>query len=93
MFAHQADLSTDGDFRQRIAACAATQPIGDLHPTAWADAQQWAIAAAPGFADAYAYACETGVERPGRDAAVITDEQLLAAVQHRLAELGKGAGG
>lgn len=83
-FFDQATLSTDGDFRQRIAACAATQDIGDTQPTAWADANQWWLAAAPGFAAAYASALAGGVERPGRDPAVITDEQILAAVQARV---------
>ena len=39
------------------------------------------MAASPGFADAYEYALNTDVERPGNDPAVITDGQILAAVQ------------
>ena len=78
----QSLLSKDGFFRERIAACVSSEPteIG-MHPTTWADQHQWQIAAAPGFADAYSYALETGVEDPGKDPAVIADEQLLAAVQ------------
>jgi hypothetical protein len=59
-------------------------PTSTLHPTAWADQNQWQIAAAPGFADQYQYALESGVPNPGDDPAVITDAQVLAAVQARL---------
>ena len=71
-----AALANDGDFRNRVAACAAEQQVqagadlGGLHPTAWADQHLWFLAAAPGFADA------------GQDG--VTDLQLLAAVQARL---------
>ena len=70
-----AALASDGDFRQRVAACAAEQEtqadadLGGLHPTAWADQHLWQIAAAPGFAD-----------NPD-----IRDQQILAAVQAELA--------
>ena len=81
----QSLLARDPDFRERIAACAATEEQSgadlDDHPTAFADREQWAIAAAPGFAAAYSYALETGVEHPGRDVSVISDAQLLSAVQ------------
>lgn len=87
-----AALAQDGQFRNRVAACAAEQQaqasadLGGIHPTGWADQHLWQIAASPGFADAYAYAIETGVQDPGASASVITDEQVLAAVQERLAE-------
>lgn len=86
-----AALANDGDFRQRVSACAAEQEAQaganlEIHPTAWADQNLWQLAAAPGFADAYQYALDTGIERPGFDPAVITDEQILAAVQAVLAE-------
>ena len=84
-YASQALLSSDGHFRSRIASCVAVEdPTSDLHPTAWADQNQWQIAAAPGFAEAYQYALDTGVPDPGNDPAVITDGQILAAVQLRL---------
>ena len=44
--------------------------LGGLHPTAWADQNLWQLAAAPGFADAEE----------------ISDADLLAAVQARLAD-------
>lgn len=85
----QSVLSNDADFGSRIAACVASEPNApkDKHPSVVAAQIQWDVAAAPGFAEAYTYAIETGVENPGRDASVITDAQLLSAVQASLAEL------
>lgn len=78
----QALLSNDTDFRDRIAAAAATEGITEeLHPLAWAAENQWTLAAAPGFADAYASAIAGGVPDPGRDPAVISDAMILSALQ------------
>jgi hypothetical protein len=82
----QAALSQDGDFRNRIAACAAVETDNDIQATAWADAHIWEIAAAPGFADAYASALAAEVPRPGADESVITDAMILSAVQAIVAE-------
>lgn len=81
MYSDIALLAQDTDFTQRVAACCQQEhlsPPGE-HPTATAARLQWGVAAQPGLADAYAYALATGVERPGWDATVITDPQLLAA--------------
>jgi hypothetical protein len=82
-YSDQALLSNDQDFLQRLAACGASEHEvpADVHPTLWASEQVWAVAAAPGFADAYASALASGVDRPGWDPAVISDEMLLSAVQ------------
>lgn len=79
----QAQLSRDGDFAQRIAAAAQLEieDLGDQHPMDWAAEHQWQVAAAPGFADAYASAVAGGVPNPGRDPSVISDAQILAAMQ------------
>jgi len=78
----QATLSRDGDFAQRLAACAAVElNLGDTAPLDWAFAHQWTVAASPGFADAYASAVAGGVERPGADPSVISDGEILSAVQ------------
>ena len=77
----QAALSRDADFLSRVAACAAIEVARPNSPTDWANTNIWWVAAAPGFADAYTYAVETDVERPGADPAVISDGQILAAVQ------------
>jgi hypothetical protein len=81
----QSLLARDPDFAMRIAACVSVEDRTVADPWAWATANQWAIAAAPGFADAYSSAIAGDVENPGRDPAVITDPQILAAVQAVLA--------
>jgi len=85
-----AALANDRDFRDRIAACYAQEqePVTNgIHPLTWTDQYQFNIAGAPGFGDAYASALAGGVERPGNDPAVITDGQILGAVQALIAEL------
>jgi hypothetical protein len=77
-------LAQDPDFVVRIAACYSTETAGNAeaeYPTAWAADHIWAIAGAPGFGDAYSSAVAGGVPNPGRDASVISDAQILAAVQ------------
>ena len=73
-------LARDPDFRERVAAAAASAGVVDPHPTRWADEHQWQIAAIGELAAAYAYAVETGVPVPGRDESVITDQQITDAV-------------
>ena len=80
-YSSQAQLSSDSDFIARIAACAAVEVPKTHQPTAWARDHVWWIAAAPGFAGAYESAVVGEVERPGNDPAVITDAQILGAVQ------------
>ena len=81
----QATLARDPDFLSRVAACAAVEnPDRTIQPTKWAEDHIWWMAAAPGFADAYEYAILNGNEAPGRDPAVITDGQILGAVQQIL---------
>lgn len=86
-YSDQALLSVDQDFMTRLAACAAVEiELGDEHPMVWSARNQWAVAASPGFADKYAYAIATGVNRPGNDPAVISDGDILSAVQALEAE-------
>jgi hypothetical protein len=84
----QADLADDGDLRRRVTACAALEGIPE--PEAWAYAHRWELSAQPGWDAAYEYAINAEVERPGADAAVISDQQILAAVQ-TLREVDHGA--
>ena len=72
-------LTFDGDFFARLEAAVASE--GAVDPPQWAEDHRWAVAAAPGFADKYASALAGGVEHPGRDQAVISDAELLSAVQ------------
>lgn len=81
-YAGQAALAQDQDFRDRLAACAATQGIQQADK--WAADNSWLLSATPGFADSYSYALEVGeIRRPGLDPGVITDTEILAAVQAR----------
>lgn len=88
-FSDQALLSEDVDFIRRVAACSAVEISDpDVIPLNFATRYSWRIAAAPGFADAYASALAGGVERPGNDQAVISDAEILAAVQALITSLG-----
>ena len=80
-------LSGDSDFLSRCAAAYATETLADdsTNPGQWANENGWDLAAQPGFGDAYASALAGGVENPGRDPGVITDPQILAAVQGMVA--------
>jgi hypothetical protein len=80
-YSSQAVLSRDSDFISRLSACAAVEVPDADDPQAWAADHVWHIAAAPGFADAYESAVVGGVERPGNDPSVISDAQILSAVQ------------
>jgi hypothetical protein len=83
-YSDQALLSVDQDFINRLAAAAAVEvddiPI-DMGAVGWSVRHVWYIAAAPGFADDYASAIAAGVPRPGNDQAVISDAELLTALQ------------
>lgn len=72
-------LANDADFLDRVTACAATQGIRQADK--WAEDSRWAMAAQPGFDESYAYAVAFENPSPGMDLSVITDEQILAAVQ------------
>lgn len=78
-------LTQDVDFYARSAACyaseTATTPGGADNPNGWVSEHIWDLASAPGFADQYASAIAGGVPNPGRDPAVISDGQILSAVQ------------
>lgn len=82
-FSDVALLALDQDFRMRIAACATQEGIemGEDQPPVWAMNHQWEFAGVPGFGDKYAYAIATGVVRPGNDPTVITDGDILSAMQ------------
>jgi len=72
-------LANDYDFTQRVTAAVATE--GEADPMQWVQTHYWQVAASPGFGDAYASALAANVERPGNDPSVISDAQILAAVQ------------
>lgn len=79
-YATIATIAQDRDIRLRCIACAATQPGVDL-PAPKVDNAIWRLAASPGWSESYESALASSVERPGWDAAVISDAMILAAVQ------------
>lgn len=72
-------LSADFDFISRTRACASTEGVAD--PVQWASDHQWQMAGTPGFGEKYASALAANVPRPGNDPSVISDGDILAAVQ------------
>jgi hypothetical protein len=78
-----AALAADADFALRTTAAYATETVGGEHddPAAWQADHAWDMAAQPGFGDAYASALASNNPRPGQDPAVISDPQILSAVQ------------
>jgi hypothetical protein len=77
-----AELSGDSQFINRVAACYAIETGGSAqNPQTWAMEHNWEMAAQPGFGDAYTYARANDNPNPGADPAVITDNQILSAVQ------------
>lgn len=77
-------MTTDYEFLGRSAASYATETLDDPKsedPNTWAQQHGWELASQPGFGDAYASARAAGNEHPGSDPAVVTDAQILSAVQ------------
>jgi hypothetical protein len=72
-------LSSDSDFLNRCTACASTESIPE--PKSWVIENQWNLASTPSFGDKYAYAIASEVPNPGRDESVISDGEILSAVQ------------
>jgi hypothetical protein len=72
-------LAADNDFISRTRACATIEGIAD--PMEWTNEYIWQMAATPSFGDKYQYALATGIENPGRQESVISDADILSAVQ------------
>lgn len=85
-YASQAQLSNDSDFLARTASAAAIEVPKLWQPLQWASDHIWWMAASPGFAAAYESALAGSVERPGNDPSVISDGQILSAIQALMAE-------
>lgn len=72
-------LATDQDFLSRCGMAAEAEPPPLNFD--WGVEHRYALASSPGFSDAYASALVAGVPDPGRDPSVISDAQILSAVQ------------
>ena len=74
-----AQIAEDDALRRRIVACAAQEGEGRYAPR-WAAEHAWELPAADWVA-AWASAKAGGMEEPGEDAGVVTDQMILSAVQ------------
>jgi hypothetical protein len=72
-------MTLDRELARRIVACAATEGVAE--PEAWVVAHKWELSAQPGWDAAYAYAIDSKNLHPGEDEGVITDANILTAVQ------------
>lgn len=86
-YATQSQLAKDQDFIARCNSAAAREiPAGSpTNPLAYVSEYIWNLAAAPGFDAAYESAIAGGIGRPGWESSVITDAQILSAMQALLA--------
>lgn len=78
-------MTNDPDLQGRVRSAVAQEyeygSIADPgDPSNWQWQNRYAVCVAPGWGQAYAYAIETGVENPGLDPAVITDDQIRSQV-------------
>lgn len=74
-----AEMAADDDLRQRLYGCLAT--LGWPNGLIWVDRWSWRIVAGnPGWANAWASAGASGIQRRGWDPGVITDDMILARV-------------
>jgi hypothetical protein len=72
-------MAADPDLYARCSACAAQENKPD--PRNWASENMLTLAASPGWWEAWASAVANEVDRPGKDAGVISDGMILSAVQ------------
>lgn len=75
-----ATITESPSLRRRLTAAAAQEHKTPPYES-WVAQNIWAIAASPGWADAWASAVAGGVTDPGANESVITDGMILAVVQ------------
>jgi hypothetical protein len=87
-----ATIANDPHMNERVRACATQQAHLGVRtiedPAAWTAANRYLWASSPTWGEKWDYAVEThpttpdeAPYQPGKDAAVITDEDILATVQ------------
>lgn len=77
--------ANDLAFLARLTACAAQE--GHPNPElATSQLLRWPVSSASDIEAAYEYAINTGVENPGGNSLVITDQQILSVAQPLLIE-------
>jgi len=75
-----ATITESGSMRSRVAACAAAEGV-DVDPIQWAFDHRYNWAASPGWGAKWDSAVASGVPDPGADPSVISDGDILSAVQ------------
>jgi hypothetical protein len=76
-----ADLAEDEGFKRRVMVAVVTNNI-DSNPEAWINENILKVASSEGFEDAYASAlAQEYLAQPGKNPAVISDDQIIAAVK------------
>lgn len=78
-FLSVAQMVADPALLSRITGCVALENERD--PELWTQRNKWAVAAQPGWADAWDYAVAMNKTDIGEDPAVITDGMILSGVQ------------
>ena len=91
-YATIASITESPSLFRRIKACAAEQKVMKPYQE-WVWDHLWDLAAAPGWAAKWASALASDNPDPGADESVITDGDLLAAVQSQKALDQAQAGG
>ena len=88
-YATQSLLANDLDFIARCNAAAAEEipPASPTNPLAYVQQFIWNLAASPGFDAAYDSALAAGIARPGWESSVVSDGQILSAMQALLAQV------
>lgn len=77
-----ADLAEDEDFKRRVKVAVVTLSI-DSNSDAWISENILKVASSEGFEAAYASALtQEYMAKPGKNPAVITDEQIITAVKN-----------
>lgn len=89
-----ARIAGDASMNDRVHACAAQQQeLGvDINSDTWAWENRWRWASSPSWGEKWDYALASHpgdlAYQPGADAAVITDEDILATVQSLIERTG-----
>jgi hypothetical protein len=73
-------IAADTDISQRVTAAAALEGNVQDPYTVWSE-NVWYFASQPGWGDAWASAIAAGITQPGRNPTVISDGQILSAIQ------------
>lgn len=85
-------ITEDSGMRVRVAACAQAEALSGsknlgMEPEEWAHENRWRWASTPGWNGKAQTALENGVDTWGLDPSVITDGDILSAIQPMITAL------